>query len=535
MRIRGLLVLAAALLAFVGFTDVSAAPKGWHQDDRLGFKIRIPKKWKEMPLAADEKWLVARYDSKKAYFFTDKTDGWTWESKPTLKAIAFVDEVVKKQGVEKGEDSEGGTVIALHNPYKNYKDYLKRTYYGGGWYVSQEEEDEVNGVTVTQLEIKVEKLTRTGPRRIVTWIYHLEGLKLAVEFEVLEDAYDKLKGTIYKTLKSLKTVPRTQGSLAPVTTGVRKFVDESKMTLEKRTEHRRRNETTEHAKAMDSLPEGWSSKMMGRFLVLNHADDKYAKKVVAHAEAVWKWLDKSFHYIGPDEYVPSPILRICKDQDEANAYRSGFGWWGGIEIVTYKDTSQGAMSYQFESVNRRLLDFWFRHRDNELEMAMPHWLDNGLEEVIGTARAKGSRLELQPDEWERERLRETHRAGKLVAPRQLMRLNREEFYEQQEASRAGAALLRLMLSHKSKKVRAVLHKYIMNLKAIAEEMEKNKKDVKPEKAPETEEEEEERYKNRRNRWKEREAQLIEAVFERTFNDWKDKDWKRFEAEYFKSI
>ena len=53
--------------------------------------------------------------------------------------------------------------------------------------------------------------------------------------------------------------------------------------------------------------------------------------------------------------------------------------------------------------------------------------------------------------------------------------------------------------------------------------------------PQTEEEEEEAFKKRREGFEEKESEFLQEVFDRTFGDWSDKDWKRIEKLYFKSI
>lgn len=536
MRHRGMFVIAVlGLLLGLGSSAIAAG--GYHQDDRIGYKIRIPKKWEEVALSTNEAWVVAKFMSDKQYVWTDE-DSFDYTHKPMLKAIAFIDEVVKKKGVEKTETDEGVTVFEFNNPYKSYKDYLKRTYSGGGWFVSEEEEGEVKGVSVTKMEIKVEKLTRSGPKRIITWIYHLEGVDLAVQIEVLEKVYKKLKGEVYGVLKSFKTVPRTEGSLTPVTTGKKKYVNERKLSPKERMQHRKDREAEHHDKAKGGLPDGWTAKDIGRFLVLNHADAKFGKKLAAQAESVWKWLDKNLPYIGPEEYVPRMVIRICKDTEEESAFRSGGGWWLGSEIVTHKDKNAGAGSWEFEYVNERVFHIWFERRDRELYWALPWWVELGFEQVLGTARAKGSRLNFKPDEWEMTQLREAARAGKLSTPQELMKLTKQDFFNERSRSMESAALIRFFLTgaaSKSKKTKHVLENYLKNLKAITSETKEKEKGSTSSKPPETEEEEEEAYRKNRDAWKQKEAELLEAVFERTFGDWKDKDWKTFETLYFKSV
>lgn len=532
-------VLMLTLGLLVG--GATAAPGAYHQDDRLGYKIRVPRDWETVPIQVDEQWIVAKFLSDKADYYTDP-EGWTFDHKPIMTSIAFVTEIVEGSGIEKSESDEGALFIEIKNPYKDYPDYLRRTYSGGGWYVSDEEEDDVKGVKVTKMEIKVEKLTMTGPRRIVTWVYHLEGVDVAVQFEMIEDSYDDHKREVFACLKSFREVPRTTGSLAPVTTGdgIGRFVDESKMSPDEREAHRQEIERVHHEKAKEGLPEGWTAKEMGPFLVINHVDDKYAKKVVAHAEAVWKWLDKTFPYIGEDEYVPRPIIRICKNRDEESAFRSG-DWFGmGIEIVTHKDVGAGALSYEFEWVNKRILSIWFNYHDRDLFSALPHWLDSSLSQVLGTARASRSSLEFQEDDWERERLREAVRGESLTPPRTLMTLGASDFYEGEHRSTESAALLRFFLTgaaSRNRRTKTVLEDYIKNLRAVITEIQEERASRTPEEyqAPETEEEEEERYRAQRQAWKDRESELLTQVFERTFGEWDDRDWATFDKVYYKSL
>jgi len=521
----------------LGISPVLAAPGSYHQDDRLGYKVRYPKGWAETPLNPEERWIVAKFVSDRAYTFTDPSDGSTYDHKPGMTVIAFVTEIVKKRGASVTEEKGGDVFVEFNNPFTDYKDFLKRTYGGGGWYVSAEEEGELEGVKVTKYEIKVEKLTI--PKRIVTWVFHTDDVEIAVEFEVFEAHYDKLKADVQGCLKSFRLVPRTKGSLVPTTTGEKqKVVVESKLTPAERADHRRETEQQAHGKAIAALPAGWTSKDMGRFLVLNHTDEKYAKRVVAHAEAVWCWLDQEFAYLGKGEYIRRPILRICKDADEERAFMSGTTWGNALEIVTHEDKGSGAMSFEFEWVNRRLVDLWFAHRAPGLMYALPYWIDNGLHQVLGTARSKGSTLEFKVDDWERDGLRETVRAGTLTPIKELVMLGAESFYEQQHRSKEAAAFVRFLLA--SKKHKEVLERYVRAVNEVVVEQQKaddakQGENAPEEKEPQTEEEEEEQLKQRREAWKQREKELLQKAFDAAFPGWDDKAFKRLDDEYRKSL
>ena len=66
MRHRGLLlVVVLGLLLGLGSSVLAAG--GYHQDDRIGYKIRVPKKWETVALKTNEKWLDEKFISKKQY------------------------------------------------------------------------------------------------------------------------------------------------------------------------------------------------------------------------------------------------------------------------------------------------------------------------------------------------------------------------------------------------------------------------------------------------------------------------------------
>ena len=538
----GLLALLLFVCLGTGPREATAAPGDYHEDTKYGYKVKAPKGWGYVPMSADEKWIAGKFLSDKGYTWTDPDTNMGGSFKPVMQVIVFIDEVVKKRGLEIEEgENEGDFFVSMNNPYKDYKDFLDKTYSGGGWFVAAEETGEHRELKVTKYEIKVEKLSYSGPKRIVTWVFHTEDVDFAVQFEVIEDSYRKLKADITSCLKSFRTIPRDRALTAATTGKRKKLKDEDELTQDERTKQRKETEAIAHRKAAENLPDDWKVKEMGRFLVLNHADDKYAKEVVVHAEAVWKWLDKHFDYVGKGEYVRRPILRICANADEERAFRSGTSWGNSLEIVTHQDKSAGAMSWELEYVNTRLVEVWFQHRNRDLYSAMPAWLSSGFRQVLGTARADGRNLEFKIDDWEREGLREAVRREALIAPRDLVQMNRSQFFGNQSTSMQSAAFIRFLLEARSKKTRQVLEDYLVNLQDVVAEVNAQAKKDREEgrsalpSAPQTEEEEDEAFKNRQKQFEDKESEFLTSVFERAFSKWSDKDWDRLRKAYFKSV
>jgi hypothetical protein len=515
-----------------------------HKDDRLGFTIQTPRGWSEIPMNVDERWKVARYISDKSLFWTEKDGGWTWEHKPNMEVIAFVAAATKEKiKIEKKETKEGTEWrLYAENPYQDYKDFLTKRYQGGGWFVSDEKESKVGDVAVTCYEIKVDKLSMEGPKRMITWVFHVPDVDIAVQFEVLESGADKLKSDMTRCLRSFKQIPRSGEALYESSTGAYRFWDQDKMTVEERTQQRRVMEKASHEKASKAAPDGWVVKKMGRFLVINHADEKFAKQIVEQAEAVWDWLDATFTFIGEKEYVRSPIIRICKDDAEQRAYFRAGDWFSrnDLEILTAQD-HMGKGGWEMEYVNRRVMDIWFADKDWDLRAAMPSWLSHGLDEFVGQLHVKAGKVDFGTDYWNRDEIRDRKREGKLTALRDLMLKTDQQFSEDYFNLRyEGSSLVDFFVTGKAskdKRTKDLLPEYMRQVQKIAGEIKKetdSKKDEKS-KTPKTEEEEDAMFREREKGYKDKEKRLLEESFQRTFVGWDSADWKKFEETYLKSL
>jgi hypothetical protein len=564
-----MLVALAALPLFLtspaGALPTSAlvapqAKSSHHEDARLGFKFKPPKDWGAVPLAVDENWQVAKYLSPRAYIYNDP-QGWTWEHKPQLVVIAFITKVVEKD-VEVEKKDEDTTEIRILNPYKNYEDYLARTYSGGGYFTASDEQAEIEGIKVRKLEIKVEKLSYNGPKRVVTWIFQAPDIDFAVQIEVLESSYAKLKKELEATLKSFRVLPRAKGSLEELGS---KEMDLSPwawsdLSVFDRRLRRQDQERVLHERAAKELPEGWTSKKFGRFLVLNRSDDRCAQRMAERGEGLIRWLEERFPFVGPEEYVRAPILRICKDWEEQNAFQSGTGWstWW-LEIVTHDDKG-GSAGWQGQYFNWRVFELWFQERDKDLFFAFPPWLRQGLRDTAEDCVVSKGKVEFRSDGWERDQLRERSRNGALAKPRELLRLSSSAFSEKRDwgLQYETEALARFLISpaaQRSARTKDLLPTYIRNLKVVVEEIKAEEKGAKekagPEsgpdgegapkadgetpKKPQTEEEEEAAFKAEQTRWKDREQRIVDQSFERTFGAWSEKDWTDFDKAYFASL
>lgn len=546
--IRSALVSVTSVFVFGCIALVLAAPaaRADHKDPRLGFTIQTPRSWTALPQQANEKWIVGAYQSDKTNVWTEK-GGWTVEHRPDMEMIAFVSEDLKNRvEVTKGKDKKGNELIISEfiSPYKDYKDYMQRRYQGGGWFVEKEDKTKVGDVEVTTYDIKVEKLSQDGPKHIVTWIYHVPDVDIAVQFECLADAWPKLQSDFLRCLKSFKPMPRSGEALSnEVATGRRaNLLEMDLMSPEERKNARISLEKEAHELAAKKITDGWTAKKMGRFLVLNHADEKFAKTVVDHAEAVWQWLETTFAFVGEKEYVRAPVLRICKDQNEYMSFAKAAGWFSlnDLEITTYQDFG-GSGSYSLAEVNKRIFDIWFEDRDRDLYWAMPRWLSSGLMEVAGNLHTKAGKVVFSKDDWARDETRNAVREGTAKRPRDLMTLCSDDFWKDfWKAQQQAQMLVGFFVSgpaSKNAKTKNVLQDYVKSLKSVqlAIKAEEDAKGDAADKKATTEEEEDAQFKNKRQGYKDKEKRILEETRNKAFPGWTDKDWDAFEDVYFKAI
>ena len=515
-------------------------PAEVHQDKTYGYRISPPADWIAPTRSARNQWIIGRFISKKPTFYNDP-QGWTWEYKPEMTVVAFVHDVIERRGVKvKTDESEDGletTTISISTPFKDYKDYLKRTYYNGGYYFDVEEETTLKGIPVTCYEVKVEKLTRTGPRRIFARVYHLEGLDIAVQIEILEKSYSKLRGNIQRCFKSFRVIKRSGELPGEATTEIVSRLAWKRLTPLERGKKRLDLETKAHAKALAELPKGWRRSKVGRILVLDSFNPNLSRDIAKQCEVLMGWLDKTFPFVGPEEYVRAPILKVFKTTDTDTFY---FGFTGLFDNITieYEHNPGWMFDLHFEGVNRRIFDLWFNDRDRDLHWAMPYWMDRGLDDLIGNARAKGKKLEFARDIYDRVHLKQAHSKGTLSTPRDLMLMGREAFAARRYKRDEAAALVRYLLigpGSKKRKTKNVFSDYLKNLAQVTAEIEEEEEGKEADEKPTTEEEEDEYFKNKKNSWKEKEKYLLEETFSRTFAGWKETDWKAFKASYMRMI
>jgi hypothetical protein len=553
---RGILVVCFVLL----FAGASALAQGVVENKRYGFKLRPPAGWKEVPLKVDERWIVAKFLSDKEYYDAEAdkgAKGWNttiggFMHRPSMSVIVFPEDQTKPRKPKKidtgstGEEKKVSVVLKFEHPYKDYVDYLDRNYRGGGFYVADEKQGEVDGTPVTMREINVEKLTRQK-KKLIAWQYELEGLDVVVEFEILLGHADKLKQMLTQCLRSFRPIERVgvtdaeremeeRGREMRETEFSRLLITEvegENLSAAERKKRRLDLQEHLHKTALARLPAGWTSKRTPHFLVLSHVDDRFRDKVVAQAETVRKWLDRNFDDIG-DDYVPHGIIRICASRDEERAYHRASGDAQGAfsfesgEVTISKDYT--FKKWEFEWLNRGLALQWFFGKNSRLAWSLPPWLQIGLSEYLGSASEKGGKLNFPADEWEKRGLREAERSNELLSLKDLMDATDAAAWSYRQHYQA-ASVVRYLLGQggKTGKSKDFIKRYLKTWDAVVREMAKEEAAKSKEKGrPKTEEEEEEELKRQRGAWGQNTKAIQDKVHPRVFAGWTDADWAALE-------
>jgi len=509
-----------------------------HNDEKLGFSIQVPNGWLRTALAGDEQWIVAKYRSDREYVGKKERLSHT----PDMNVVLIPHQAAKAPEASVGKEEDGTTVVTVRSKaYKDYKAWLADHSPGGGYFFSAEEETTVNGVKTTCYEIKIEKLTI--PRRIVAWVFHGDDADYAVQFEGLEDYWDKLGKDFVLSLKSFKLFQR-KGTL-PTATGERKIeIDEpgKKRTPEEEAKRRDDKFQTTLRKSVEALTQGWTRKNSKNYVAISHVDDKYTQKVIDQAEAVRGWLEANLGWIG--EGKPGPmIIRVCADLNEEQSFRSGSAGWfeGGFEITTHKDVSSGKASFEFEWLNQRVMGMWLREKNRTLAGSMPGWLNTGLQRFVATGIMKQGKIDFRSPEYEMYRLRAAAKNAKLAGVHDLLTADNEKLGSYENPQTQSATLVRYLLEGpgaKAPRTKDSFRTYVNALLAFVKEQEA--KDASGDGGPAmagaaTEEEGDAQYKKRAQMWKEKEKELLDAVLKSTFGSWTETDWKAVEASYMQFV
>jgi hypothetical protein len=448
----------------------------YFKEERWGYRVRVPKDWNQAAMSAREEWIASKHISTQEVQLkkSDQTNWW-FRMHPEMWVIAFPHARQEQRGarLDTSKEDEGVVSFKINNPYKDYKDFVKREqwFVGGGYHFSKEEEGEIEGMKVSMYEIKVEKMA-DAPMRIVTWVYRADDVDFAIQFKTLEDHYDGSAQAFTACLKSFRRIPRAAAMPGSAVTGesIVEDVDESKLTPEQKQERRRDLVERTLTREIEALPKGWIHIRSANYVALSKADEKFTRQILDYAEIVRNYLDTTFQ-IGND-YVPPGIIRIFTDQTEETAFFQGTGnLFEGAEQITVTKRQGEERSWEYEYLGRRITSQWVQFRNTDLWMNMPWWISEGLSRHMAFARPKGKRIEFQPDPYDKETLRELVKKGNAIPLKELLQ-GGAQFNEWGQNIQAGSVVSWLLTDGNRGKCKNAMVAYVQALVKAVEEEEK---------------------------------------------------------------
>jgi hypothetical protein len=535
---RGFVLAALAVVAWAPSRDARADP---YKDEKKGFSINAPRKWKSLPIAPDEKFVAASFNSDREWEVSDAKTSSFERHRPQIDVVILAkSDTEKKAG---GVTVEGSSVtISGGAEYKDFKDYLDKTtqrFGGGGFFFSKEEEQKVGGVKVMFYEVTIDKLAN-APKKRWGWAFFAEDAVYGVVGDALIKFEDKVRPDIEAAARSFKLFAHSAalGSAGTGESGGVTIRDPSKKTTpEERKKERDDAFAAYVARVKETLPDGWKIKETPHFVVVSHCDDKFTKEMVDHAEALRGWLDESLGYFG--ENVPGrTVLRLCQDQAERDSMMKSGGWTSyRFEVTAYKDREHTVDS-RLWGLNGDIWRRWLADKNSDLRGRLPVWITYGLSDTITTAISKGKRIEFKASGNDNERIATIRRADKLLTAKDFLTKGTPALNEAENTRLQLECFARFMLcggSQANAKYKGLLAEYVKNFVATAKE-ESEKENPAGERAEaQTEEEENAQFRARENAWKERELEILKGLLEKTFPGWTDKEWGSFNNCYWKDL
>jgi hypothetical protein len=543
-------MLAAGAVLAVGALMArapEARAEAW-KDEKLGYSFNYPQRWTSIPVDSGD-WLVAKFNSNREYEINDKTERSGWQRhKPFIEVVVIPFSAKDNKGVTV-EQTDKEVKITRAAPWKDIKEYMDKTYQGrqiGGFHFSAENQAEVNGLKVRQLEITIDKMINydRGERRVIGWEFSTDEAYYGLIAEILVQEEKKLRPDILASFGSFRTFAR-KGSLPnSATTGDEVIIKktgenepEKEVTPEELKQKRDQATATALSRIKESLQPGWNVVEGKNFVAVSHCDAKYTREVITHGEALRAWLEQTFPYVGSG-YAGRVIIRIYADNTEYSAAMNAKRrWsWDAPEAHTYKD-KDGWSDWGFQNLNGSIYGIWLRDKNDRLSWALPRWLSWGLNDFVGGAKSSGGRIEFKADLWERERMGFLKRGKDLVPVRSFFTMGSDEFWQMEGASTQTQFFINYLLigpGSKHPKYKNVLSDYIKNLIFILDS-ERPPDAAKEAEAPKDEKEEEAMMRTLQDSWRQNERKVLDTLMEKTFGSWSDKDWDAFNASFRLSL
>ncbi len=534
-----------------------ALPAGAQQVHRLpahGLAVTYPTGWQVIPIQPGERWILAKFLADREHAFRNPTTGEVYNLRPMMVMLSFPKLKAPPKKATVVEQTESRTVIEIDgsDPYRDYADYTKRQYKGGGYFVSREDHLEIGAIPVTIQEITVEKLAAV-PRRTLACIYQLPDQQIVTEVTIVDSQYAEVQAGLFRCLKSLAVIERdaTKAAESKPSAGGRFWFLVGDKEFAKEQAARRKSWRDRVLKQVtQDLPKGWSAKNEKHLVVVGNAGAKYTEYVVWQAKEVRDWLEARFKDCGEGEVLRS-ILRVCSSDDVARAYLAGSGdaFIGETGEVVCAERG-GFILGDFSLIADALLNQYLSDKNPALWWALPPWVTMGLSSHVRSARIskKVSGLVFPLPTSELVTCRQMVDQKRLIPLSDLVTKTGDDLGKgdtwQTEYRAEVVLFVRFLLDGPGAKGKSkgLIQNYMARSLEVLEARDKaqwkNLLEGKVTKEPLTEEEEEKEFVRRQKdakkyqeEWNKQHREMLQSIAVTAFADWKPEDWTRLDAQF----
>jgi hypothetical protein len=467
------------------------------KDKEHGISFRAPKEWVSIPVDPLEVITIHKFQANRS----DRAKKIRGVSFTAALEVLFFPSLFD----ERAEEPEGREPIDAYRvpKYKNYAHFLKKqfkTYFEG-----ERRESGPQKILATHHDFTFNHKTPGGreiPLRLRAAVFHAEEGDFAMHFVCMDEHYDT------RHRKDIESSIRTFGRLKK-----RELNHRSMAGL---------NANQQYIQAqIEKLSSGWYYFWSRRknYVIYSNADRSFSRKISQYLEKMHAIFEKEFE--GEPRVSWIPIVRVCKTRNEYLGYggmegTAGYWWDLTREFVFYKDVARGEkrsmQTLRHEALHHYLHFF--------LGTAPAVWLDEGFACYFEGCEASAGRLKVKPSLSRRDAIQKVLIADQFIPLKDFVKMSHKAFMKQPQLTYPEAwSLVYFLREGKREGVRMeprwerLIPDYLDHLTSALEELERIHPDRKA---------------------GDDQVNLLlgdktrELAWERTFGDWTDKDWQRFE-------
>ena len=522
----------------------SALAQGLHSDPRLGFQFKPPRDYKAVPLSPNERTVVAKYQAEQLDSSGD-AGGVTYFRSFELSFYP------RGRLFDSGDDSEGQAADAGDESRKSMadqlQDFLEMKF--SNYELTDQRELSIAGTKARELKYTA----KDKPLSVYCVVFEQDEGVFLFEGAALAQRFKDAVGDFSKAVRSFKRIDKEDRTARDAELATMSEQDRFLQDV------------------IDKLPPGWKHFRSKRYQFIYDADEGFVKQL---AERIEVMRDEYERLYPPDRPIDAvSIVRVCKNEEEYAGYggpSGSGGYWNWVEReLVFPDSrprEKPLLVCNHEAFHQYIYYFY--------GMLSPHsWYNEGTGDYFAGAKlTKSNRITsyytAPAEEYNRlpiikdgARLLAEGKSGKdgAAAPlREIMGFSQREYYGGKGYSgimcySEGWAIVHMLREAKGldEKWKKILPDYLQNLLAarhqIATELmekdvakyEKDKKafdsgdEDAPSEPPKEPSREPKDYYVRASTEKQDEVQ--DLAYKKTFGDWTDADWAKFQTFFLKYV